>query len=424
MARPARLRPAFSGRLACVVSVALVCGSCSTTSPHYDPQKPHHTEKGFKNNYLTGEIGGSFLKWQYDRIVQGLPKPPANDYRFPVDTPDVAWLKVNRTVNSATWIGHATVLVQAGGINILTDPIFSERASPVSFAGPKRKVRPGLDYAQLPHVDVVVISHNHYDHLDRDSVLRLNQQAGGPPLFLVPLGVKAWMNDIGITSVRELDWWENVDASGVLITFVPVQHWSARSVNDRFKTLWGGWVMQTNMKKDAMADMKSGAERSTVPAPVASTQSPAAASSQVPYSIFFAGDTGYSKDFADIYQRFDRFDLALLPIGAYAPRWFMKNQHVDPEEAVKIHRDLRATQSLAIHWGTFELTDEPLDAPPLALAQELKRAGVPAADFAVLRHGETRKLGNAAAVSAALTPAATSAATTTGAAMPVTASPR
>ena len=346
---------------AATLAAVLACTACTMNNPYYDPQKPHHTEKGFRNNYLVGDIGGSFLKWQVERTVAGLPNPPANGYAFPVDKPDLAWLAANRSIPSATWIGHASMLVQVGGMNVLTDPIFSERASPVGFAGPQRRVQPGLHLAELPHVDVVVISHNHYDHLDRDSVVGLNNQPGGPPLFLVPLGLKSWMAEQGIGTVRELDWWQQTQAGGLDITFVPVQHWSARGVTDRFKTLWGGWVLKTN------------------------------AAAPRPFSVFFAGDTGYSKDFADIHQRFDHFDLALLPIGAYAPRWFMQKQHVDPAEAVKIHRDLKARQSLAIHWGTFELTDEPLDAPPLALAAELQKADIPPADFAVLRHGELRR---------------------------------
>ena len=348
-------------RTTLITLLALLTLSCTTTSPYYDPQKPHHTQTGFRNNYLVGNIGGSFLQWQVERTIAGLPKPPANNYQFPIDTPDIAWIKANRSDPSATWIGHATMLVQVAGVNVLTDPIFSERASPVGFTGPKRRVRPGLGYNQLPHVDVVVISHNHYDHLDRDSVLKLNQQPGGAPLFLVPLGVQPWMVEQGITNVRELDWWQQTRVMGLDITFVPVQHWSARTISDRYDTLWGGWVLQS------------------------------AVSVAKPFSVFFAGDTGYSKDFTDIHQRFDRFDLALLPIGAYAPRWFMQKQHIDPGEAVKIHRELHARQSIGIHWGTFELTDEPLDEPPLALARELQKAGVPAGEFAVLRHGELRR---------------------------------
>jgi L-ascorbate metabolism protein UlaG (beta-lactamase superfamily) len=250
------------------------------------------------------------------------------------------------------------MLMQVGGANIRTDPIFSERASPVGFAGPRRKVAPALTCAQLPHIDIVMISHNHYDHLDRDSVLALNAQAGGPPLFLVPLGVRDWMAGIGITNVRELDWWQKTEAHGLELHLVPVQHWSARGLNDRFKTLWGGWIAKTAAQADR------------------------------PFSFFFAGDTGYSKDFSDIANRFGGFDLALLPIGGYAPRWFMHAQHADPGEAVRIHQDLHARQSIAIHWGTFELSDEPLDEPPKLLAEELKKAHVPAGQFEALKHGQ------------------------------------
>lgn len=353
-----RLRNVLTAAMAAVLSFG-----CSTTNPYYDAARAHHTQSGFRNNYLPeGIAGGSrFLEWQWERIRDAVPKPPANAYRFPMAEPDLPWLTTNRSQASATWIGHATVLVQVNGVNVLTDPIFSERASPVSFAGPQRKVVPGLGLAQLPHVDVVLISHNHYDHLDRDSVRALNSQAGGPPLFLVPLGLKSWMAALGITNVRELDWWSQTSVPGLDLHLVPVQHWSARGIHDRFDTLWGGWMVRTP------------------------------ASAPKPFSFFFAGDTGYSKDFADIGAKFGNVDLALLPIGAYAPRWFMRGQHIDPAEAIKIHRDLKASHSIAIHWGTFELTDEALDEPPALLAREMQQAGMPVKDFSVLRHGETRR---------------------------------
>jgi L-ascorbate metabolism protein UlaG (beta-lactamase superfamily) len=326
---------------------------------YFDQRKPHRTRKGFRNNYLKGGIGGSFLKWQLQRLLHGLPKPPEKDYRFPVVQPDCAWLTANRHATTATWIGHACVLVQTHGLNVLTDPVLSPRASPFRFMGPKRTHAPALAIDELPHIDLVLISHNHYDHLDRDTVLALNKQVGGAPLFLVPLGIAPWMQGIGIDNVRELDWWETTTFGKLAFTFVPAQHWSARGLFDRFQTLWGGW------------------------AACAAPGEPDA------FSFFFAGDTGYSKDFEDIGRHFGGFDLALLPIGAYAPRWFMRAQHIDPAEAVKIHQDIHARQSMAIHWGTFGLADEPLDEPPKLLAQALREAGIPADRFLLQAQGET-----------------------------------
>ena len=261
------------------------------------------------------------------------------------------------------------MLVQANGLNVLTDPIFSERASPVQSLGPKRTQPPGLSIEQLPPIDVVLISHNHYDHLDKTSVLALANIANPErvsTLFIVPLGIKALFDDLGIKNVKELDWWDSVSVKGVEFNFTPVQHWSARGLNDRSQTLWGGWAVlgaQTHW--------------------------------------YFSGDTGYSQDFTDTQKRFaDRqtpakgggFDLALIAVGAYEPRWFMKDQHVNPAEAVQIHQDLRAKRSVGVHWGTFELTDESLDQPPKDLAAALHESGLPPDAFTVMAIGETRIL--------------------------------
>jgi N-acyl-phosphatidylethanolamine-hydrolysing phospholipase D len=334
-----------------------------------DAQPLHHARRNasgaFENNY-DNLPRASLLKWRWERWTQGLPKPPANGYRFPMAHPDIAWLKANRSVNTLTWIGHASALLQIDGVNILCDPIFSERASPVSFAGPERKVPPGLKLDELPHIDIVLISHSHYDHLDKPSVEALNAQAGGAPRFLVPLGIKSWMKDVGITNVEELDWSDETHVAGLDIWFVPSQHWSARTPFDRSETLWGGWVVKT----------REGAAH--------------------PYSFYFAGDTGYSADFRDIGARFGGFDLALIPIGAYAPRWFMHAQHVDPEEAVQIYKDVHAKKAIGIHWGVFELADDPLDEPPRLLAQAVQRAGLPPDAFTVLEHGQMIRLDTSA----------------------------
>jgi len=342
--------------------LVFLAGACAAAgNVYYNKDKPHHTPDGFRNNYIGNQLpNDGFFKWQLERTRAGVPKPPANNYNFPMATPDIAWLKANRTDTTATWIGHATVLVQVAGVNVLTDPVFSERASPVGFAGPKRRVPPGIALADLPHIDAVVISHNHYDHLDLDSVKRLAQQAGGPPRFFVGLGLKAWFADNGITNVTEMDWWDKNSYMGLEFNFVPVQHWSKRTLTDANHTLWGGWVVRAPK-----------------------------------YSFFHAGDTGYSKDFAEIGKRFGDIDLGLIPIGAYAPRWFMHDQHVDPQQSVMIHRDVHAKKSIGIHWGTFELTDEPLDEPPGKLAEEMQKAGVAKDAFVALKHGETLRFASA-----------------------------
>jgi N-acyl-phosphatidylethanolamine-hydrolysing phospholipase D len=261
------------------------------------------------------------------------------------------------------------VLAQLGGLNVLTDPVFSERASPLPFAGPKRHLPPGVALADLPHIDVVLASHNHYDHLDAASVDALQRQPGGPPLFVVPLGVKAWLAGRGIANAVELDWWTShtvsAPAGPVEVTLVPAQHWSGRGLADRMKTLWGGFAV---FAPDC--------------------------------HLFYAGDTAYSRDFIDIQARFAErqsaangggFDIALLPIGAYEPRWFMAPQHVDVEEAIRIHRDLRAKRSLGVHWGTFQLSDEALDDPPQALLEQRRLQALSDEEFFVLAIGETRQ---------------------------------
>ena len=327
------------------------------TNMHYDAKKPHHTSTGFRNNYPHPPIGEGFWKWQWQRMRDGVPKHPEGGYNFSLVKPDAAFLKTNRAEATLTWIGHATLLLQLGGVNVLTDPHLTERASPLSFFGPKRWMPPALDFGELPHIDAVVISHNHYDHLDAETVTRLNRQPGGPPIFYVPLGLKQWFAEAGISNVVELDWWETRRHASLALHFVPVQHWSSRTRFDRNRSLWGAWVIEHNDSR-----------------------------------LIFCGDTGYSRDFQDIAARFGSFDLAAVPIGAYEPRWFMRPQHVNPEEAVQIHQDLNARHSVGIHWGTFVLTDEPLDEPPRRLGEALVAARVPNERFFLMQHGETRML--------------------------------
>lgn len=343
-------------------------------NPYFDPARPHHTPDGFRN--VTGAQVAKplswLLRWRLDQWREGLPRDALQP--TPVTLPQLQLLRANTEpvrrvraqaarapVPSATWIGHATVLVQSGGLNILTDPIFSERASPVTFLGPKRAQPPGIALQDLPPIDVVVVSHNHYDHLDRLSAVQLNERSGGRTLFLVPLGIKPFLAQHGVTNVIELDWWETHRHEGVAFQLVPVQHWSARSLGDRNQALWGGWAVFA-------PDLR----------------------------WYFSGDAGYSVHFGETAQRLAAhardgalFDLALLAIGSYEPRWFMREQHMNPAEALQAHRDLAARRSIGMHWGTFALTDEALDQPPKDLALARQAQGVPEQDFFLLPIGGT-----------------------------------
>jgi L-ascorbate metabolism protein UlaG (beta-lactamase superfamily) len=326
-------------------------------NPYYDPAKPHHTERGFRNLDPDVRIGQGFVRWQWQRRLNGLPKPPGAAHRGWRVVPDLALLHAPAENPSVTWVGHATVLVRLGGLNVLTDPHFSERASPLNYAGPKRYQPPGVALAELPEIHAVVISHNHYDHLDVDSVRQLHRRSGGTLHFFVPLGLKPWFADLGIDTVTELDWWEHAEIGNVRFTLTPVQHWSARGLFDRNRTLWGGWAI-----------------------------------SAPGLNFFFVGDTGYSQDFKEIGRRLGPFDFAALPIGAYEPRWFMRAQHVNPAEALRIHQDIRARQSLGVHWGCFEMADDALDDAPHALAEARRAARMAEAEFFVMKVGETRRL--------------------------------
>ncbi len=353
-----------------ILSAVLCMAGCASVNAQFNPAKPHHTPDGFKNNYTSSATKSSadFFRWQFQRLRDGLPKVPQTP--TPTMAPQLEFIQGNSKVANMqpalTWIGHATMLVQANGLNVLTDPIFSERASPVQSFGPRRAHPPGLSLAQLPDIDVVLISHNHYDHLDKNTVLALMNRAQAATLFIVPLDVKRWFDELGITNVKELDWWESVVVKGVEFNFTPVQHWSARGVGDRSQTLWGGWAV---FGPDT--------------------------------HWYFSGDTGYSQDFSDTQKRFaDRqtpakgggFDVALIPVGAYEPRWFMKEQHVNPTEAVQIHKDLQAKRSVGVHWGTFALTDEPLDQPPQYLATAVREQNLAQGEFTVMAIGETRRV--------------------------------
>ena len=304
-------------------------------------------------------IGNGFWRWQRERRAAGLPHAPADGYAAFAErwrtTPDFAYgLEAGVTRPVVWWLGHATVLLRIGGLHLITDPHLGRRASPLAFAGPVRRVPAPARADELPPLDVVLVSHNHYDHLDAASV-RAILHHHPRATFYAPLGLGDWLRRRGAARVHELDWWQCRQHDGVELHCVPAQHWSARGIFDRNRTLWCGWVVRTPG-----------------------------------FSFWFAGDTGYTPRLADIAERLGSPDLAALPIGAYEPRWFMRPQHVDPPEAVRLHEELRVARSLAVHWGTFELADDSLDRPAAALRGALALTGVSEDAFWLVRQGEAR----------------------------------
>ena len=329
--------------------------------PSQKERSPQWRDGKFRNRLerIDGPIWRAFGKFffggsKHRRPAAPIPVEPrvAADYAIPAAN----GLRV-------TWLGHSTTLLEVEGTRLLFDPVWAERASFVGFAGPKRFFPTPLPLGELPPIDAIVLSHDHYDHLDRAFVELV---AARGLRWLAPLGVGDWLRRWGVPAadITELDWWESTTVGAtegtMEIVLTPVQHWSGRRLDDRMETLWGGFAVL----------------------------SPG-------FNVYFAGDTGYSPDFADTRARFASrggFDLALLPIGAYEPRWFMQLQHMNPDEAVLAHRDLGARATLGIHWGTFELTDEPLDQPPRDLAAARAKHGIGEDAFYVLPIGGTRKI--------------------------------
>jgi L-ascorbate metabolism protein UlaG (beta-lactamase superfamily) len=254
-----------------------------------------------------------------------------------------------------TFINHSTVLLQLEGWNILTDPIWSKRASPFSWLGPKRVTLPGIKFEDLPPIDIVLLSHNHYDHMDIPTLMNLSDRY--QPTFVVPKGNQVYLKNKGITKgVTELDWWDRIDFGlDYHSYFVPAQHFSARGILDRNRTLWGGFVFKGPR-----------------------------------HMIYFAGDTGFGPHFAEIKKRLGTPTLSLLPIGAFEPRWFMRSVHLSPDEAVEAHLILGSKQSLAIHFGTFQLADEDIDQPIEELKRSLEIHHLPSDCFWTLKPGEAR----------------------------------
>ncbi|MDG0790816.1 MBL fold metallo-hydrolase [Cohnella ginsengisoli] len=286
-----------------------------------------------------------FARWRQERLQKMRNKGYLEC--VPNVKPDLPFLHHNRQEPSVTWIGHSTFLLQMGGLNIVTDPVWARR-----MALQKRLAPPGVELSDMPSVDLVLVSHSHYDHLHFGSLRRLR----GPKRLYVPAGLKRKMAIRGFGEVHEMHWWENCTVHGVKFTFVPAQHWTRRNPWDMNNSHWGGWVMETHHGP----------------------------------TIYFAGDSGYFRGFEEIGRRF-KIDVALMPIGAYDPEWFMAAQHVSPEEALRAYQDLKADIFVPMHYGAFKLSDDtPMEALE-RLEAERVRLGIPQEKIFLLQHGETMR---------------------------------
>lgn len=321
----------------------------NTKNHYYDQQKPHHNAQGFQNIEPFNVSINDVKKWKRERHVN----PPHQGY---AQFKQTWWQPANFNCldDAVWWLGHASALIQINQRTILTDPIFSKRASPLAFAGPKRYTPCACRIDDLPHIDVIAISHNHYDHLDHSSIKQLIKRFPQVTI-VVPLGLKDKLQRWGAKDVIELDWWQHIDVNGVVLTAMPARHWSRRGLFDTNRTLWCGWMIEYAQR-----------------------------------CVYFVGDTSYTTQFKLVSQRFAHIDVALIPIGSYSPRWFMHNQHVDPAQALQLFKDIGCKHAIAIHWGAFELADEPLDEPPQLLQHLFEQYQVFPQDFSILKIGQSK----------------------------------
>jgi L-ascorbate metabolism protein UlaG (beta-lactamase superfamily) len=338
-----------------VVGRAMVFGFClfqlsSCASAVEIKDSDHFNGKKFHNPTMTEEYSPSFSD-VFRMAREGRPEWPEH-----VENRGVPRLheELGPDDISLTFVNHSTFLIQLHGLNILTDPVWSDRVGPMSWFGIKRVRAPGVEFEDLPKIDVIVVSHNHYDHLDVATLRKLNEQSN--PMVLVPIGDKALIESIGVKDVRELDWWESVELNAdTRITFTPTQHSSRRGLFDLDKSLWGSYFIQHRGKK-----------------------------------VYFAGDAAYSTHYAEIRNRLGSPDIALLGIGDYLPRWFMKPIHMAPAEAVAAHKDLGAKSSIGMHFGTFQNSAVAFGQPPKDLKEALEKEMLSLDSFIVLYEGETK----------------------------------
>jgi L-ascorbate metabolism protein UlaG (beta-lactamase superfamily) len=322
-------------------------------SDHYDGTHFFNPEPTIRSSTTGKRIG--FFSF----LIRRLKRDPEDWARWPKHIENKAYPAPGGEVSAGSaeisFIGHSCFLVRLPGLNMLTDPVFSKRCSPVSFIGPKRVRDPGIALAALPKIDLVLLSHNHYDHLDLASLRKLRRRFPGMRI-VTSLGNANYLAGKGLPGAVELDWWETHGLGETRITATPARHFAARTLWDRNETLWAGFVLEHRGTK-----------------------------------IYFAGDSGYTKFFGEIGQRLGPPDISLLPIGAYEPRWFMGPVHMNPADAVQAFLDLGTRQAIGCHFGTFQLTAEAIDQPEIDLAAALAEAGIRGEKFATLDFGETRR---------------------------------
>ena len=332
------------------IFLLLILLSCSSRDIKVSKYAKINDLNQYENNYLSEEKRSikksKFFSFFFKNIF------------YPPKTKKFKLMEIDKQIYNnksslLTWAGHSTFLLQFKNTNILIDPHFSLRASPFSYVGPKRYMPSIFNKENLPKVDVVAISHNHYDHLDIKTLKIINKKFP-EAMFLVPLGDKKLLLENNIQNVKEFDWWEDYKINGIKFAFTPVQHWSKRTFFDLNKSLWGGWWIESSN-----------------------------------FKFLHLGDTGYTKDFIDIKKTLGKPDLVAIPIGAYKPRDIMKYSHLNPDEALKTFVELEAKKAVAMHWGTFILSQEAVDEPIKRIKSELNEFGIEESQFLILKHGET-----------------------------------
>ncbi len=345
-----------------VLTVPLTSQTNASASRGTNDAPSHTVEGGFKNpDPAFKEIPFTrYVPWFIEKFTAPFSTATAET---PHVSNDGSLIAQNKPY-TVTWVGQSTVLIQFEGKNILTDPVWSGRLGPVSWAGAPRAVDPGIAFDKLPPIDLVIISHNHYDHFDKETLMKLAQNRA--TRFIVPLRLRDKLEDIGISNVQELDWWEGTTYKGIKIICTPAQHSSGRWLTDRDETLWASFVLWGKEKR-----------------------------------LYFCGDSGYFTGFEEIGEKFGPFDLTILPIGGYEPAELMHQLYMTPEEAIRANDDLKGKTMLAVHWGTFKLTDEPIDEPPKRFREEVKARlpeqsggqakNLPSENYWLMMIGETRE---------------------------------